>query len=151
MYITMKNEFEFETPNEFDEKTPEELLDEYLNEFAATDDSYISIYGAFFSVITKLLPTSIKILVWMAFNCELDKGRCVIQSIAQQRLLKDLKISQVSYFKCLRDLKAHDAIRGCDAEYFINPRFMWRGTDKRRHRFAAKYPYIENEKKSQKP
>ena len=147
----MKNEFEFETPVEFEEKTPEELLEEFMDECPATDDTYINVFGAFYSVINKLRPTSIKIFMWMTFNCELDRGRVILQSLNQQRLLKELEISQVAYFKCLRDLKARDVIRGCDAEYFINPRFMWRGTDKRRHRFAAKYPYIENEKKSQKP
>ena len=147
----MKNEFEFETPVEFEEKTQEELLEEFMDECPATDDTYINVFGAFYSVINKLRPTSIKIFMWMTFNCELDRGRVILQSLNQQRLLKELEISQVAYFKCLRDLKAHDVIRGGDAEYFINPRFMWRGTDKRRHRFAAKYPYIENEKKSQKP
>lgn len=142
----MINEHEFEMPDEFGEKTAEELLNEFLEECPATDDSYINVFGAYYPVMKALLPTSRNVLMWMAFNCELDRGRVIIQSINLERILGELGISRTAYFKCLRDLKKHDAIRGCDAEYFINPRFVWKGGDKRRHKFMAKYPYIENEK-----
>ncbi len=140
----MINEHEFDMPSEFGEKTAKEMLAEFLEECPATEDSYINIFGAFFSVVNSLLPTSIKVLMWMAFNSELDRGRVVIQSINLDRILSELKISRTAYFKSLRDLKAHDAIRGFDAEYYINPRFFWRGGDKRRHKFMSKYPYIKN-------
>ena len=81
--------------------------------------------------------------MWMAFNSELYRGRVIIQSKNLQRIIVELGISRTAYFKSLRDLKEHDAIRGCDAEYYLNPRFMWRGSDKRRRKFLAKYPYIE--------
>lgn len=142
----MINEHEFETPNEFCEKTAEQLLNEFLEECPATDDSYINLYGAIYPVMKVLLPTSRNVLVWMAFNSELDRGRVIVQSRNLERILSELGISRTAYFKSLKDLKKHDAIRGCDAEYFINPRFVWRGCDKRRHKFMSKYPYIPNEK-----
>lgn len=142
----MEDNYEFEMPSEFGEKTADELLAEFMDECPATPDTYTNMFGAIYDVLNKLLPTSIKVLIWMSFNCELDRGRIVIQSLTRQRLLRELAISEMSYFKSLRDLKNHNAIRGCGAEYFINPRFMWRGTDKRRHIFMAKFPYVANEK-----
>ena len=141
----MINEHEFEMPSEFVDKTAKEMLDEFLEECPATEDSYINVFGAYYSVMKTLLPTSKNVLLWMAFNSELDRGRVVIQSRNLERILVELGISRTAYFKSLRDLKAHDAIRGCEGEYFINPRFVWRGGDKRRHKFMAKYPYISNE------
>lgn len=141
----MKNDFEFEMPDEFGEKTADELLAEFMDECPATANSYVSIYGAYYEIMRKILPTSKDILMWMAFNAEVDRGRVVIQSINQERLLRELGISQVAYFKCLRDLKNHNAIRGHSAVFHINPRYIWKGSDFRRHKFMAKYPYIENE------
>lgn len=142
----MRNEFEFDVPDEFGEKTAEELYAEFMDDCPATENSYVNIYGAYYSVMRKILPTSKDILMWMAFNSELDRGRVVIQSINQERLLRELGIPQVTYFKCLRDLKKHNVIRGHSAIFHINPRFVWKGSDKRRHQFMTKFPYIENEK-----
>ena len=141
----MINEHEFDTPSEFTDKTVKEMLDEFLEECPATDDSYINVFGAYYSVIKKLLPTSKNVLIWMAFNSELDRGRVIIQSKNLDRAISELEISRTSFFKSLKDLKEHDAIRGFDGEYFINPRFVWKGSDKRRHKFMARYPYIGNE------
>lgn len=138
--------YEFDTPNEFSEKTAEQMLNEFFEECPATEDSYINVFGAYYPVMKVLLPTSRNVLTWMAFNSELDRGRVVIQSKNLQRILCELGISRTSYFKSLKDLKEHDAIRGGEGEFFINPRLMWKGGDKRRHKFIAKYPYIENEK-----
>ena len=142
----MRNDFEFEVPSEFDDKTADELLAEFMDECPATANSYINFYGAYYEIMRKLLPTSKDILMWMVFNSELDRGRVVIQSINQERLLRELGISQVAYFKCLKDLKVHNAIRGHSAVFHINPRYVWKGSDRRRHHFMAKYPFIENEK-----
>jgi hypothetical protein len=131
-------------PNEFGKKSAEEMLDEFLEECPATEDSYINVFGAFYPVMKVLLPTSRNVLTWMAFNSELDRGRVVIQSKNLVRILSELGISRTAYFKSLKDLKEHDAIRGCDAEYYINPRFVWRGGDKRRHKFMSRYPYIDS-------
>lgn len=144
----MRNDFEFDVPDEFGERTAEELLAEFMDDCPATENSYINFYGAYYSVMRKILPTSKDILMWMAFNSELDRGRIVIQSVNQERLLRELGISQITYFKCLRDLKRHNVIRGHSAVFHINPRFVWKGSDKRRHQFMSKYPYIENEKPS---
>lgn len=140
----MNNENDFEMPSEFGGKTAQEMVGEFLEECPATEDSYINVFGAYYSIKIDLLPTSRMVLTWMAFNSELDRGRVVIQSINLERLLGELKISRTAYFKSLKDLKEHDAIRGGDGEYFLNPRFMWRGSDKRRRKFMTKYPYIEN-------
>lgn len=146
----MKNEFEFTGPSEFDDKTANELYEEFMGSLPVSEDSYVNFYGAYFMKVTEILPTSRLVFLWMAFNSELDKGRVTIQSLTQKRLLKDCKISQVAYFKSLRDLKEHNVIRGCRAVYHINPRFAWKGTHRRRLQFMEQYPYIQNERMSKK-
>lgn len=142
----MRNKNDFKIPPEFGGKTAEEELEEFLNECPITEDAYVNIYGAYYSVMRKILPTSKDVFLWMAFNSEPDRGRVTIQSLAQQRLLKELGISQVTYFNCLRDLKKHDVIRGFRAVYFINPKFAWRGSNRRRHQFMSQYPYVQNKR-----
>jgi hypothetical protein len=139
----MKNKNDFSIPPEFGGKTAEEQLDDFMDECPVTDDAYVNFYGAYYSVMRKILPTSKDVLIWMVFNCEPDKGRVFIQSLTRNRLLKELGISQVTYFKCLRDLRKHDVIRGLNAIYYINPRFVWRGTNKRRLIFMSQYPHIQ--------
>lgn len=135
---------------EFCDKTAEEQLEEFMDECPVTADAYINFYGAYYSVMRKILPTSKDVLIWMAFNCEPDKGRVFIQSLTRDRLLRELGISLVTYFKCLRDLRDHDAIRGFNAIYYINPRFVWRGTNKRRLIFMSQYPYIQSDRARRK-
>lgn len=146
----MRNKNDFGIPPEFGGKTAEEELQEFLDECPVTDDAYVNIYGAYYSVMRKILPTSKDVFLWMVFNTEPDRGRVTIQSLAQQRLLNELSISRVTYFNCLRDLKKHNVIRGFRAIYFINPRFAWKGSSKRRHAFMSQYPYIQNEPLSRK-
>lgn len=141
----MNNDFEVTGKVEFENKTAEELLDEFLDGCPiVSDDVYVNFYGASFTSFMKILPTSMRVFMWMVFNSELDKGRVTIQSLAQKRLLKECNISQIAYFKSLRDLKANNMIRGFRAIYFINPRFAWRGSHKNRMRFIEQYPYIQN-------
>lgn len=142
----MVNQNDFDIPAEFGGKTDEELLQEFLDECPVTEESYINIYGGYHAVMSKLLPTSRNILIWMAFNSEIDRGRVVIQSDAQCRLLRELGVSLAAYYKSLKDLKENDAIRGVNARYYINPRFMWKGCDKRRKDFLKRYPAIRNER-----
>ena len=137
---------DFDIPAEFGGKTEDDLLQEFLDECPVTEESYISIYGGYYNVMQKLLPTSRNVLIWMAFNSEVDRGRVVVQSDAQQRLLRELGISMVTYYKCLRDLKANNVIRGVNARYYLNPRFVWKGGDKRRRDFMKRFPAIRNEK-----
>lgn len=143
----MINEFETAGKAEFGGKTAEELLEEWLDECPVVADGvYVNFYGASFTSFMKILPTSMKVFLWMVFNSELEKGRVTIQSLAQKRLLKECGISQVAYFKCLRDLKKNNMIRGFRAVYYINPNFAWRGTHRNRLRFVEQYPYIQNER-----
>ena len=142
----MMNNDDFDVPAEFGGKTDEELLQEFLDECPVTEDSYVSLYGGYYSVMQKILPTSRSILIWMAFNCEVDRGRVVMQSDAQQRMCRELEISLVTYYKCLKDLKEHNAIRGTNARYYVNPKFFWKGGDKRRKDFLKRYPLVRNEK-----
>ena len=143
----MNNDFEITGQTEFGGKTAAELLEEFLDECPiVSDDAYVNFYGACFPAMMKILPTSVRVFLWMVFNCELNKGRVIIQSLTQQRLLKECEISQVAYFKSLRNLKKHNMIRGCRAIYYINPRFAWRGTHRDKMRFIDQYPLIQNER-----
>lgn len=140
----MINEYEFDVPNEFDGKTAKEMINEFLDECPATEDSYINVFGAYYQVMKKIMPSSMRVLMWMSFNSELDRGRVVIQSLNLKRIISELEISKACYYKSISDLKEHDVIRGGEGEYFINPRYVWKGGDKRRHKFMAKYPFIES-------
>lgn len=143
----MKNDFEFGGAVEFGDKTTQEMLDEFLDSCpVVSDDVYANLYGGCFSAMSKILPRSVTVFLWMVFNCELNNGRIIIQSLAQKRLLKECGISQVTYFNCLRDLKKNNMIRGFRAVYYINPKFAWRGTHKHRQMFIEQYPYIQNER-----
>lgn len=143
---TMRNDYDFDVPTEFCDRSAQEMLDEFLDECPATEDSYINVFGSYYPVLCSIRPTSAKVLFWMAFNSDLDRGRVVIQSKNLKRVISDLGISRSAYFSSIKDLKEHDAIRGYESEYFINPRLMWKGSDKRRRKFMARYPYILNEK-----
>lgn len=142
----MESNCEFDASVEFGEKTAEELINEFLDECPVTEDTYVSYFGGYYSVMRKIKPSSKDVFMWMLFNSDLDRGRVVMQSLIMQRMLRELGMSEVTYFKCLRDLKKHDLIRGCNAEYFINPRFAWRGCEKRRRMFINKYPHVDNER-----
>lgn len=145
--VTMNNDFEITGKAEFDDKTPDELLEEFLAGCPIiSDDVYVNFYGACFTTFMKIKPTSMRVFLWMVFNSELEKGRVTIQSLAQRRLLKECNISQVAYFNSLQDLKANNMIRGFRAVYYINPRFAWRGTHRNRQRFIEQYPYIQNKR-----
>ena len=142
--IDMVNDFE--EPVEFTGKSEEEMLQEFLDECPVTDESYVSVYGGYYSVMKDLLPSSKNVLVWMAFNSELDRGRILMQSLAVERLMSELGISEMTYYKSIVELKTKDAIRGGKAKYYINPKFMWKGGDRRRRKFLNRYPFIANEK-----
>ena len=64
---------DFEMPAEFSGKSEEELLEEFLNDCPVTEESYISIYGGYYSVMKKLTSAAKNVLVWMTFNSELDR------------------------------------------------------------------------------
>jgi hypothetical protein len=137
---------DFEMPAEFSGKSEEELLEEFLNDCPVTEESYISIYGGYYSVMKKLTSAAKNVLVWMTFNSELDRGRVVMQSINLQRLIKELEITEQTYYKSIASLKENDAIRGGDGKYYINPKFMWKGSDTRRRKFLNRYYGIVNKK-----
>lgn len=142
----MNNEFDITGQSEFDNKTTEEMLEEFMNSCPVSDDVYVNFYGASFLAMMKVLPTSVRVFMWMTYNCELNKNRVTIQSLTQKRLLKECGISQITYFNCLRDLKKHNVIRGCRAIYYINPKFAWRGTHQNRMKFIEQYPFIQNKR-----
>ena len=146
----MNDDFDFGGKVDFGEKTAEEMLEEFLDGCPIiADDVYVNFYGACFTTFMKLLPASLRVFMWMVFNSELEKGRVTIQSLAQRRLLKECNISQVAYFKSLRDLKENNMIRGFRAVYYINPKFAWRGSHRNRMRFIEQYPYIQNARLSE--
>ena len=147
----MDNNFELTGKAEFDNKTPDELLEEFLDGCPIiSDDVYVNFYGACFTTFMKIKPASMRVFLWMVFNSELEKGRVTIQSLAQKRLLKECNIYQIAYFNSLQDLKKNNMIRGFRAVYYINPRFAWRGTHRNRMRFIEQYPYIQNERITRK-
>lgn len=142
----MRNENEFDFPAEFGGKSEEELLEEFMDECTVSADSYISVYGGYFDIMKELSSAEKDVFMWMVFNCEIDKGRIALQTFAVERLLKELGIALVTYYKCLGNLKTKNCIRGAKAKYYINPRMAWRGCDARRKKFVSRYSGIRNSK-----
>lgn len=140
-----ENDFEF-AANEFDGPTEEQLLEEFMNDGGVDEDAYLSLYGLYRKKMVLLTSASKNLFAWMAFNCEVDKGRVRMQSQVQKEVLAELGITALTYYRCLAELKENDLIRGNNARYYINPRVAWRGSSARRSKFIYRYPHISNEK-----
>jgi hypothetical protein len=132
--------------DEFSGKTEEELLEEFMNESDVTDECYISLFGLWLRKMRGLSSAAKDLFIWMAFHCDVDKGRVSMQSFSLQTALRELDISSVTYYRCLGELKEKDFIRGGNARYYINPRIVWRGCSARRAKFVYRYPNIRNGK-----
>lgn len=136
------NEFEMAI-DEFDGMSGEEMYEAMLGKVDKVRDGYISYYAKFLEVMHKLSASSMNLLLWMAFNSEMNTGRVFIQSFALRDALKELGIVIATYYKALKELKSLGVIKGTNAVYYINPAYVWKGTTEMRNRFMRVYPRLK--------
>ena len=135
---------EFETAvDEFEGMSGEEMYEAMLGKVDRVREGYVSYYAKFLEVMRKLSASSMNLLLWMAFNSEMNTGRVFIQSIALRDALKELGIVVATYYKSLKELKSLGIIKGTNAVYYINPVYVWKGTTDMRNRFLRVYPRLK--------
>lgn len=128
--------------SEFDERTGEELYAEFLGKIEKAKEEFIYYYGGYYNIMTELTGAAMNLFTWMAFHCEVNTGRVVIQSFVQREALKDMGITLSTYYKALSLLKEKGLIKGMNAVYYVNPSFAWKGTADARMRFLKIYPKL---------
>lgn len=128
--------------SEFDERTGEELYAEFLGKIEKAKEEFIYYYGAYYNIMTELTGAAMNLFAWMAFHCEVNTGRVVIQSFVQREALKEMGITLSTYYKALSLLKEKGLIKGMNAIYYVNPSFAWKGTADARMRFLKIYPKL---------
>ena len=133
------NDFDL-ADTEFDDRSVEELYEEFLGTREPAKGEFIYYYGGYFNVMKELTGSSMLLLTWLTFNCEVNTGRVVVQSFAQKEAMKELGINTATYYNSLRQLKNLDIIRGTNAIYYVNPNCAWKGTADKRTRFLKLYP-----------
>ena len=132
------NDFE-QVDSEFDERSAEEMYEDFLEEVQKPNDEFIYYYGAFYNVMSSLTGAAQNLLTWLTFHCEVNTGRVVVQSVAQKEALKDLGITLGTFYKALNLLKEKGVIKGGNARYFVNPLYAWKGTAGMRSKFLKIY------------
>lgn len=137
------NESEFGlVDSEFDERSADELYDEFLGKVKKSQDEFIYVYGRYYNVMTELTGAAMNLFIWMAFNCNVNSGRVFIQSITQREMLKTVGITLGTYYKAVKQLKQKGLIRGGNACYYVNPAYAWKGTMDMRAKFLKIYPKL---------
>lgn len=137
-----RNDFEI-IDSEFDERTGEELYADFLGKVEKPNDEFVYYYGRYYNIMTELTGAVKDVFAWLAFNCEVNSGRVVIQSFALKQALSDLGITLGTYYKALGLLKGKDMVKGGNAVYFVNPAYAWKGTADARSRFMRVYPRLK--------
>ena len=135
------NDFE-PVDSEFDDRTGEELYEEFLGANEKAKDEFIYYYGGYFKILPILTGTAANLLMWLAFNCDVNTGRVIVQSFAQRQAMQDLCINTSTYYKALNQLKNVGAVKGKDAKYYVNPSYVWKGTADKRAKFLKIYPKL---------
>ena len=132
------NDFE-ELDEEFDERSSDEIYEDFLESVQKPNDEFIYFYGAFYNAMTKLTGAALNLLTWLTFHCEVNTGRVLVQSMQQRDAIKDLGITTGTYYKALTLLKENGIIKGSKAKYYINPTYAWKGTAGMRAKFLKVY------------
>ena len=131
--------------SEFNERTAEEMYEEFLGMAEPRKDEFIYIYSSYLSVIPSLTGAAMNLFSWLTFRCNVNSGRVFVQSITLKNCLKDLGITLGTYYKALNLLKDKNLIKGGNATYYVNPHYAWKGTADRRSKFLKIYPKLNGE------
>lgn len=133
-----RHEFE-QMDSEFDDRSAEEMYEDFLESVQKPNDEFVYYYGAYCDVMKELTTAAMNLFAWMAFRCEVNTGRVLIQSMTQRDAMKDLDITISTFYKSLALLKEKGMIKGSNAKYFVNPMYAWKGTAGMRSKFLKIY------------
>lgn len=135
----MRDDFDFGA-DEFEDVDPEEQYEEFLRGKRKRGDAFITTYDLYLDVMQELAPTTIHLLTWITFNAEMNTGKISMQSQNLSTCLKELGMAKSTFYKGIAELKEKDIVRGRSAKYYINPRYVWKGTNEMRTHFLRFYP-----------
>lgn len=136
------NEFEFSV-EEFEGIDGEAMYEEFLMGLRKSGESYISIYDSYVDVMLDLSPTTVHLLTMLTFSSEINTGRIILQSQALEILLKKLGMAKSTFYRGIKELKGKGIIKGKNAKYYLNPRFVWKGTNEARSGYLKIYPTLK--------
>lgn len=136
--------------SEFNEKTAEEMYEEFLGSTEPRKDEFIYIYSSYLSVMPSLTGAAMDLFMWLTSRCNVNSGRAFVQSITLKDCLKELGITLGTYYKALNLLKEKNLIKGGNATYYVNPVYGWKGTADRRAKFLKIYPRLKSEELARK-
>lgn len=131
-----------EFADEFDERTGEELYEEFLGKRERSKNEFVYYYAEILNIMGMLTGTAHVLLAWLTFNCDVNSGRVVVQSHTLKEGLSEMNISLQTYYKSMNILKELDVVRGGNAVYYVNPTYAWKGTADMRNRFMRVYPKL---------
>ena len=134
-----RNDFD-DAINDFDERSAEEIYDEYLAKNAKQAEGYICYYADYVDVMRELSSAAKDVLTWFTFFSGMNTGRILLQSYVKEEMLRKLNITSVTFYRALGELKERDIVRGKNAKYYINPRYAYKGTTSARDGFMKVYP-----------
>lgn len=128
-----------EFASEFDDRTGEELYAEFFGKRERSKNEFIYCYADFLTVMPSLTGAAHTLFMWLTFNCDVNSGRVLVQSVTLKEALSELGITLQTYYKALNILKELDMVRGKNAVYYVNPAYAWKGTADIRNRFIRVY------------
>lgn len=131
-----------EFASEFDDRTGEELYEEFLGKQERSKNEFVYYYAAILDIVTSLTGSAHNLLAWLTFNCDVNSGRVVVQSHTLKDALKETGMTLQTYYKSLNILRELDVIRGGNAVYYVNPTYAWKGTADLRNKFMKVYPKL---------
>ena len=140
----INNDTEFDyAAVDFDEIDSEELYEEFLKKLKRKGETFMTTYDNYLDVMLMLSPTTVHLLTWLTLNSEMNTGKVSLQSQALAACMKELKIVRSTFYRSIAELKELDLIKGKNAKYYINPRYVWKGTNDMRSHFMKVYPRLK--------
>ena len=127
---------------DFDEIDSTELYEDLLKKLKKKGETFMTTYDNYLDVMLMLSPAAVHLLTWLTMHSEMNTGKAVLQSQTLATCLKELKIVKSTFYRCLTELKELDLIKGGNAKYYINPRYVWKGTNDMRAGFMKVYPRL---------
>lgn len=135
------NDFE-EVAEDYSGKSMDELYEELMVDTKRSKDEFVYYYGKYYEAMTSLTGGAKDLLTWLTFNCEVNSGRVLVQSITLRNALKELGVTTGTFYKSLAILKEKEIVKGSNAVYYVNPAYAWKGTADVRAKFLKVFPLL---------
>lgn len=138
----MRDDFDFAS-DEFESVDVEAMYDELVKMAKKKSESFITTYVCYVEAMMKMSLSTMRLLTWITFSAEMNTGRVYLQSPVLTACLKELGMAKATYYKSMGELKEIGIIKGGNGRYFINPKFVWKGTADMRGHFLKAYPKLQ--------